>query len=619
MSFDGLSSFVSLLKSKQELIEIEGFVNTELEITEIADRFVKSPSRGKALLFKNNGSRFPLLINMFATEQRLCLAAGIDHPDELGEKIQALFLALTKPNKGLLDKIRMLPLLKNVGKWMPEVIKSRGSCQDIVYKEVDLGILPILKCWQFDGGRFITLPIVNTIDPNTGHRNAGMYRMQVIDSRTTAMHWHRHKTGANHFEEYKKRGEKMPVTVVLGGDPVYTYAATAPLPENIDEYILAGFMRNKKVRLVKSLTNNIYIPEDADIVLEGYVDPTEPLFYEGPFGDHTGFYSLADYYPKFHITCITCSSNAIYPATIVGIPPMEDAAIAKLTERIFFQPIKLSLLPEIVDFNLPEAGIAHNLAIISINKTYPGQALKAMNTLWGAGQMMFTKVIVVVDKHVNVHDYMQVFDAFNKNCNLPKDILISKGPTDVLDHAARSFAISGKIGFDCTEKLPEEFSPSVDSNKDHNEAAFAFPLFVNSYRIAGNVILLAINKTNDLDTLVQDILPSLANKGVYLVIFTDHAGLLENDYYLTWMILSGIDPAYDIRVFNNHVFIDATAKISPSDRFQRDWPNILVMDNSIIEVIDRKWQFLSLGNYLPSPSLRFKPFLLSDKSEKIEK
>ncbi|GET27802.1 UbiD family decarboxylase [Prolixibacter sp. SD074] len=306
MAFQGIHEYIDLLERKGELIRISGYVNPVLEIPEIVDRVSKSPEGGKALLFENTGTDFPVLINAFGSNNRMALALGADNLNAIGDEIESLFKKLVSPKAGLMEKLRMLPMLGQISSWMPKSVSGKGKCQEVVMKEPDMGKLPVLTCWPADGGPFVTLPCcVVTRDPETGVRNVGMYRMQVFGPNLTGMHWHKHKTGARHFNEYKKRGERMPISVVLGGDPAYTYAATAPLPDNIDEYLLAGFLRKKRVELVKCITNDLEIPSNADFVIEGYVDPEEDFIWEGPFGDHTGFYSLADWYPKFHVTCIT--------------------------------------------------------------------------------------------------------------------------------------------------------------------------------------------------------------------------------------------------------------------------------------------------------------------------
>jgi len=367
MPYSSLHDFIVDLEKRGELRRIKTFFDPLLEITEVTDRITKSG--GKALLFENNGTSFPLLINAFGSAKRMAMALGKDDLAGAAKDIEDLFEILMQTRTTLSGKLSALPRIAGMAARMPARTNGKGLCQKVIHHEPDLGIFPVLKCWPHDGGRFITLPVVHTLHPETGKPNAGMYRMQIFDRNRTGMHWQRHKTGANHFEAWKKSGKRMPVTVTLGGDPVYTYCATAPLPENIDEYLLAGILRKKRVRLVKSITNDIYIPSDADIVIEGYVDPAEEPVTEGPFGDHTGFYSLADKYPAFHVTCITHSGKAVYPATIVGVPPQEDAWFTLATETIFLAPLRLAIQPEITDFHMPGAGVAHNLLIVKINKT----------------------------------------------------------------------------------------------------------------------------------------------------------------------------------------------------------------------------------------------------------
>ncbi|MDD5570596.1 MAG: menaquinone biosynthesis decarboxylase, partial [Bacteroidales bacterium] len=405
MSFNNLKQFIDLLESENELARIKTFVNPEFEIAEIADRVVKS--NGKALLFENTGTDFPVLINAFGSEKRMAMALGVEKLDDIGIEMNRILKNIAGSKNTFLNKIKSLPGLINIASWLPKVISGKGECQQIINTDPDLTKLPILKCWKHDGGRFITLPIVHTKDPITGTRNTGMYRMQIFEKDLTAMHWHLHKGSARHFSEYKKLKRRMPIAVALGGSPVYSYVATSPLPDNFDEYIFAGFLQKKKVELVKCITQDIEVPADVDFVIEGYVDPAEDFILEGPFGDHTGFYSLADYYPKFHITCITHRKGAIYPATIVGIPPQEDAWLGKATERIFLNPIRMTIASEIVDMTMPTEGVFHNLAIVKIKKTYEGQSQKVMNSLWGAGQMMFNKIMIVLNENCNLTDYTE--------------------------------------------------------------------------------------------------------------------------------------------------------------------------------------------------------------------
>ena len=376
--YNNLQEYIDRLEREGELVRISAKVSSRFEIAEITDRVVKTAGGGKALLFENTDSQFPVLTNMMGSSRRMAMALGVERLDEIAERIDSLLKEALSPKASLWEKMRMLPLLADMSKWFPQSVAGRGACQEVVWQgdEADMERLPLLHSWESDGGAFVTLPMVNTIDPETGARNVGMYRMQRFDKHTTGMHWHVHKTGARHYDAYKRLGQRMPVVVALGGDPAYTYAATAPMPDNMDEYLLAGFLRQKPVRLVKALTCDIRVPEDCDFVIEGYVDPAEDKAIEGDFGDHTGFYSLKDLYPRFHVTCITHRRDAIYPATVVGVPPQEDAYIAEATEKIFLAPIRLAVQPEVRDLWMPIEGTAHNLAILSIDKRYNGQAHK---------------------------------------------------------------------------------------------------------------------------------------------------------------------------------------------------------------------------------------------------
>lgn len=451
MAYSDLQDFTKTLDSKGLLKRINASVSPYLEITEVADRVMKSG--GPALLFeKPTGSDIPVLINAMGSEERMALALGVQSIDDIGAEIEDL-LKVDVPDT-LIGKLMMLPKYGRIATYLPKTVKS-GVCQEVVKTgDATLDELPILHCWPGDGGRFITLPMVFSKDPHTGVRNVGMYRMHVYDGRTTGMHWHPNKVGARHYAEYERLGKRMELAVALGGDPALTYAATAPLPEDFDEMIFAGFLRKKSVEMVQCKTVDLEVPASAEIVIEGYVDPHERRM-EGPFGDHTGYYSLADEFPVFHVTCITRRKSPIYPATIVGRPPMEDCFMAKATERIFLPLIKMQL-PEIVDMNLPIEGVFHNLAIVSIKKRYPGHARKVMHAIWGLGQMAFTKIIVVVDDEVNVQDMQEVLWRLGNNIDPQRDIEFVTGPVDILDHAARLSGYGGKMGIDATKKLPSE-------------------------------------------------------------------------------------------------------------------------------------------------------------------
>ena len=585
MPYKSLQEYIAALHRQSEIIEVHEAVSTELEITEIADRFSKQDAaHNKALLFTNTGTKFPVFINGFGSARRMAMALSASDLDEPRRRIEALFSQLMSPKESLYDKLKMLPLLSELSAWMPKKIRGKAACQEYVQHNPNLNDLPILKCWQHDGGKFITLPMVITEHPTLGARNVGMYRMQVVNQNTTAMHWHTHKTGANHYEAYKKLGRTMPVAVALGGDPAHTFSATAPLPENIDEFMLSGFLRQRHVELTKCVTNDLYVPADADFVIEGYVDPTEEKFLEGPFGDHTGFYSLPDYYPLFHVTCITHRKNAIYPATIVGIPPMEDAWIGKATERIFLAPIRLLMVPEMIDYAMPFEGVAHNLVIVKIRKTFAGQAFKVMNTLWGAGQMMFNKCLIVVDEECDVHNPQEIVNAVLCNCAVATDVLITKGPLDVLDHAAPQTGFGSKIGFDATRKTLEK-QETLSQN----------------YTLAAHDIAVPFGEI------------CAQKPSANFIIIHDNA-LKNTDFApIVWHVLNNIDPQNDCKIINNtQLIIDGRTKIPATA--PREWPTPVVSNAETIAAVDALWSKAFTVPCISSPSLAYQKLVYVDSA-----
>jgi 4-hydroxy-3-polyprenylbenzoate decarboxylase len=452
MRHKNLQQFIKLIDSAGELSRISASVDPRLELTEIADRVSKA--NGPALLFENvKGSSFPLLINAFGSYRRMRLALLCDSFDDIAQRIEAQMKI--HPPRGLREKIGMLFTLKEVADILPKKVR-KAACQQRVFDTTGplLDMLPILTCWPLDGGPFITLPLVITKDPDNGIQNLGMYRMHKYDNATTGMHWQYNKDGNRHFDKYKSRGERMEMAVALGGSPLVTYAATAPLPPDIDELMFAGFIGSSPIEIVKARTVDLIVPAESDFVIEGYVDPNEERI-EGPFGDHTGFYSHADTYPVFHVTCITCRDDAIYPATIVGKPPMEDCYMAKATERIFLPMLKM-LVPELVDMELPMEGVFHNCALISIDKKFPGQAKKVINALWGLGQMASTKYILVFDRDIDLRDSSTVVWKLLNNVDPKRDLIISEGPLDALDHSAPYPNFGGKMGVDATRKTRDE-------------------------------------------------------------------------------------------------------------------------------------------------------------------
>lgn len=616
--------WIDTLDKAGELKRVKCPVDPSLEITEITDRISKV--YGPALLFEQTGTDFPVLINSMGTERRMAMALGVNTLDDIGHDMEALFKQLLSPKESLFDKLKLLPKLGSIASWMPKVVSGRGACQEVVMQDPDLTKLPILKCWPEDGGPFITLPVIHTKDPETGIRNVGMYRMQVFGPKLTGMHWHRHKVSARHMNEYKKRGEKMPVAVALGGDPAYAYCATAPLPDGVDEYMLAGFLRKKKVELVQCLTQDIQVPADADIIIEGYVDPHEEFILEGPFGDHTGYYSLPDYYPKFHVTAITHRKNAVYPATIVGIPPQEDAWIGKATERIFLVPIKMTMVPEIVDMVLPVEGVFHNLVVVKIRKEYPGQASKVMHSLWGAGQMMFTKMMVVVDGEVDIHDPLALARYVSEHYDPLHDTNFTAGPVDVLDHSCSVMAFGGKMGLDATRKSPEELSmrqtsshPIAPLHIDLEGLKSKFPeirdLNTRLTSIGISLAFLSVekNRPGHVKELGRALFAMPEFQHLKTLIVLEHTVDIQDIADSVWRFSNNVDPKRDCLLLEasdnqgmNHIVLDGTRKTLALDGFQRDWPNILASEEQTIELVDQKWSAYGLGALLPSPSAKYR-------------
>lgn len=493
MAYRNFQHFLDVLEAEGELKRIFAPISPYLEITEIADRVMKSS--GPALLFQNVVGRphrlgttdpnsavmgrksihppvplpdkdygIPVAINTMGSRKRMSLALGVADFEEHAERIDHLL----KPEipKGPLEALKQLPrLFSELSGVPPKTEKGDGECQEVVYTgdDIDVTQFPVLTCWPEDAGPFVTLPCVFTHDPNTGKRNVGMYRVQVFDKKTCGMHWQMHKTGMRQMEDAGKKGQNIEVCVVLGGDPAIAFSAISPLPPGIDEMMFAGFLRRQRVPLVKAKTVDVMVPADAEIVIEGYVDPNERR-QEGPFGDHTGYYSLAGQFPVLHITAITTRAKPIYPATIVGRPPMEDGWMGKAVERIFLPMIRLSV-PEIVDMNLPVEACFHNVAFVSIKKRFPGHAYKVMNAVWGLGGLAFTKFVFVFDEDTDVQNVDEVLFRLGANCDPGRDSLFTRGPVDQLDHASIAEGFGGKIGFDCTHKWPGENGFSRDYPK----------------------------------------------------------------------------------------------------------------------------------------------------------
>jgi 4-hydroxy-3-polyprenylbenzoate decarboxylase len=633
MAYKNQQQFIDALDKAGELVRIKTYVDPKLEMAEITDRMSKQPGGGKAILFENTGYDFPVLMNAYGSDKRMCMALGVNHLDDTAKEIEKLFKILASPKESIIDKLKLLPKLGQFASWMPKVKSGRGECQEVIMQEPDITKLPVITCWPKDGGPFVTLPIIHTKDPNTNSRNVGMYRMQVFGPTLTGMHWHKHKVSAKHFNEYKKLNKRMPVAVALGGDPVYAYSATAPLPENVDEYMLAGFLRKKKVELVKCISQpGVEVPADADFIIEGYVDPNDELIWEGPFGDHTGYYSLPDWYPRFHITAITHKKNAVYPATIVGIPPQEDAWLGKATERIFLAPIKMTMVPEIIDMEMPVEGVFHNLVITKINKEYAGQGQKVMNAMWGAGQMMFNKILVIADEATSITNYRELAPYVFKNLNPATDIYFSQGPMDVLDHSCSKLGFGGKMCIDGTKKFEEEkderFSFSVSRFVLAEE--FLLEKFteikgMNTSLLENEIpcVIISVekNRPGHIKELHEQIASLKETQGVKMILYVEHTVDAKDLTTALWRFCNNLDPKRDSFLYqgaaageqqsagNQYIAcmgLDGTRKTKELDGFHRDWPNIIVADDETIKAVDDKWNELGIGAFIPSPSHKFK-------------
>ena len=604
----GLSEFIDLLEREGELVRIGVPVDPVLEIAEITDREAKSPGGGMALLFENTGTDFPVMTNMLGSDRRIALALGVGSLDEITERLGGIFAQALAPKDGFGDKVRMLPLLGEIAGWFPKTLKGRGKCQQEVLmgEAADLALLPVLKCWPHDGGRFVTLPLVHTVDPDTGVRNVGMYRMQITGPHMTGMHWHLHKTGERHYRAYKKRGERMPVSVCLGGDPAYTYAATAPMPDGMDEYLLAGFLRRRAVRLVKCLTNDIYVPEDCDFVIEGYVDPSEEKFTEGPFGDHTGFYSLEDKYPAFHVTAITHRRGAVWPATLVGIPPQEDLYISKATEKIFLAPIRLAMQPEITDLHMPAAGVVHNLALVAIDKSYAGQAFKVAGSMWGAGQMMFNKILLVTPDGIRDPEAVA-----RRGCNadLSADAMFGHGVLDILDHATATPGQGGKLALDLTTERPDKVPVIPADVKCPAWADSLDTLLAAKWGVA----VLRVDPAAQPD--VGEWFAGSGIENLNFLVLADPATAALNPEELLWHAMGNTDPGRDMQMCGGTMIVDARTKTPCREGYPQRVPNVVASDRATITLVDSRWNEYGLGEFRNSPSRKYSWLSYSDKAE----
>ncbi|ROQ93456.1 menaquinone biosynthesis decarboxylase [Desulfosoma caldarium] len=608
-AYKNLGDFVQALEKEGELLRIQAPVSRDLEITQITDIMCKSPGGGKALLFENVlESPFPVLTNAFGSEKRITMALGVRHLDDLAARVRR-FLEI-EPPKSLAHALRLLPLGLDLLRFVPRKVRT-APCQDVVLRgpDLDLNRLPVLKCWPKDGGPFVTLPVVITRSLKTGKRNAGMYRLQVYDAKTTGMHWHIHKDGSHYFQEYRAARKPMPVAVAVGTDPATTYAATAPLPRGVDEMILSGFIRQAPVPMTRAVTVPLDVPAEAEFILEGYVDPEE-LRVEGPFGDHTGYYSLTDLYPVFHLTAITHRKHPIYPATVVGRPPMEDCYLAKATERLFL-PLLQTVLPEIKDYWLPWEGVFHNITVVAMEKEYPGHGRKVMSALWGQGQMSFCKALVMVDAHVDLHRPDRVLETVLNNVDLERDLYITEGVLDVLDHSAPQPLFGGKVGLDATARLasepqrPQRARPESwpDDAQLLAKARQISERFTGCRRVKLDVLnpVLLLNVIKDGTASARSLAPALmeadALKPVTIFVLYDQDIALQDGSLVLWKLFNNVDPLRDIVRKGSRLVVDATKK-GPEDGHLRPWPDDIVMDPEVVQRVRRRAQELGIAAYL---------------------
>jgi len=603
MNYPSLREFIYQLEREEELLRIKERVSPILEITEITDRISKQPGGGKALLFENvEGSSMSVLINAFGSVKRMNMALGVHDIEDIPKRIER-YIKIPPPST-LLDKAKLLPMLLEATQFPPKLLSTtHPPCQEIVHlnDDIDMGKIPVLQCWPDDAGRFITFPIVINRSTDKKIRNVGLYRMQVYDKKTTAMHWHIHKDGAHFFHEYKKQNKVMEVAVALGADPASCYSASAPLPYGIDEFLLAGFIRKKSVPLVKCKTVDLEVPANAEIVLEGYIDPSE-MRLEGPFGDHTGYYSQDGDYPVLHLTAITHRKDPVYLTTIVGKPPQEDFYLGRATERIFL-PLLKTQLPEIVDMNMPAEGVFHNCVIVSIDKRYPMQSRRIMSALWGLGQMSFVKIIITVDSKVNVHDYEEVAEILLSTVDFKTDLFFSEGILDVLNHASDQVLYGSKLGIDLTSKIEGEPGygkavPALIETKslprpEKITEAFKEVKTCQILELHTSILLVALNKQtiNQGSKFIDAFLVHPEFSAIEIVVVLESHVDLTNISIVMWKLFNNLDPKRDFYFKNNRLGIDVTKKL-PEEGYQQNWPEEIEMTSEIKNKVNKKWQTL---------------------------
>ena len=604
MTYHSLREFIERLEFDNELVRIKERVSPLLEIAEITDRVSKQPGGGKALLFENvEGSSMPVLINAFGSTKRMNAALGVHNIEKIARDIDK-YLKVAPPTT-LMDKVKLLPMLLEAAAFPPKMVSEKQApCQEVVLTgdDVDLGEIPVLQCWPDDAGRFITFPIVVNRSADRKLRNVGLYRMQIYDKKTTGMHWHIHKDGAHFFHDYRKQNKIMDCAVAIGADPTVCYSASAPLPYGIDEFLLAGFIRKTPVPLVKCKTVDLEVPATSEIILEGFIDPSE-MRLEGPFGDHTGYYSQDGDYPVFHITAITHRRNPIYLTTIVGKPPQEDFYLGRATERIFL-PLMRTQLPEIIDMDMPAEGVFHNLVIVSIDKRFPMQARRLMNALWGMGQMSFVKTIIVVDQSIDVHDHGKIIDLLLNRVDLKRDLFYSEGILDVLNHASDRALYGSKLGIDATDKIEgeegfdSEPNPTVTGVLPTPKAILENFTELISCKIIERedrqrVAFATLDKKcpHQGRGVIEKFMSNREYSSITVLIILEGHEDVNDISTVLWKLLNNIDPKRDIHYFENRLAIDVTRKTGEQG-FLQDWPDEIKMSDEIKKKVNEKWKKL---------------------------
>ncbi|PKP38633.1 MAG: menaquinone biosynthesis decarboxylase [Bacteroidetes bacterium HGW-Bacteroidetes-15] len=622
MAHNGLNEFVKTLENKGLLIRIKEFVDPTYEIAEITDRISKQKDGGKALLFENVGKKFPVLTNAFGSIERMLLALEVKTLSDLSKEIDDYFYWLALPRRSLFDKLRLVVEKRSLNSWQPIPVSGRGECQQRVHLDPDLDSLPVLKSWPFDGGPSISNSLLHTASPTNSMRSIEICKMQVFSKNLAGLKLQTHNTAAKHFADYKKLGEHIPIAITLGGDSVYSYAAKLSLSSFLDVYSLTGLLKRRKVKLVKGITVDIEVPYDADIVIEGYIDPQEDLIWGGPFGGQSGFYALADWSYKFYVTCITHRRDAIYPAIIFGVPPTEDDYLLKVSECFLMGFLKNTILPEIEELHSPLMTANKSLSIVKIKKEYPGHANKLANALWGINQMLSNKVLVIVSSNVDIYDLKALALIISTLYNPLYDTFIGKGPNDLDDHACVKVGVGGKLLIDATEKLVEELvnktaERSIDvetiaerlGDKDLHLFAFSAKLLAQGI----SALMVSIDKTKGLSSRIvaSSLVRKLEEDLPKFIVFVDKEVRLDDVSFVAWYVSGNIDPTRDcffIEVEGKPapcLIIDGTRKSFSIDSFNRDWPNIVASNAETITKVNAKWERLGLGDFLESPSVSF--------------